>query len=106
MKKRKPKIVALKGKERYQRLLAGEPETAGMKAGLVVLRPGESVGEHTTDAKEEAIVVLEGIAEVRVDDTPLFKAKKNNLIYIPPYTAHDVRNISRRNLKYVYIVKE
>jgi hypothetical protein len=44
---RVPFNLRLRGNKRYQSLLAGPPQTRGMRSGYVVLRPGESVGEHT-----------------------------------------------------------
>jgi len=106
MSEPQPKVVALEGNAKFQRLLAGAPETAGMKSGCVILKPGESVGEHNTEAKEEAIIVLEGVAEVYTDKKAVFRVEKNHLIYIPPHTIHDIKNVSGQNLKYVYVVKD
>ena len=36
-------------------LLKGAPQTAGMRGGSVRLKPGESVGWHTTGQNEEAL---------------------------------------------------
>ena len=35
-------VIDLNEKAEYQRLLAGEPQTCGMKSGRVYLKPGES----------------------------------------------------------------
>ena len=64
MKGLQPILIKLQGSERFQRLLPGIPATAGMKSGHVTLKPGESVGEHKTEAKEESIIVLEGAADI------------------------------------------
>jgi len=106
MRDLKPLIVPLKGNEKYQRLLSDVSDTAGMKSGYVVLKPNESVGEHNTEAKEEAIIILEGKAEVHIAGSPLFCVDENNLIYIPPQTVHDIKNISEGDLRYVYVVKD
>ncbi len=100
----KPRAIKLEGSERFQRLLAGIPVTAGMKSGYVTLKPGESVGEHKTEAKEEAIIILEGEAEVRCAGKIVFTVKEHNLIYIPPETNHDIKNNADRLLRYVYVV--
>jgi predicted enzyme related to lactoylglutathione lyase len=42
----------------YQELLSGPPASAGMKSGLVVLAPGKSVGQHSTEDHEEMVIVL------------------------------------------------
>ncbi len=104
MSDRKVKIAALRGDERYQRLLAGIPETEGMKSGYVVLQPGESVGAHSTAEKEEAIIILEGSLRVVVDGKPSCTAKRGELVYIPPQTVHDMTNAGADPARYVYVV--
>lgn len=37
-------------------------EGKSLKAGRIVLLPGEDVGEHTTEKKEEILIVLRGTA--------------------------------------------
>jgi len=104
MKDLEPLLVELVGSERFQRLLAGIPSTAGMKSGYITLKPGESVGEHKTEAKEEAIIVLEGQAQVFCAGKVLFTVKERNLVYIPPGTDHDIKNNGSKPLRYVYVV--
>lgn len=98
------KRVELKGDERFTRLLAGMPETRGMKSGYVTLMPGEAVGEHATSGREESVIVLEGEAEVFIDGGKLFTAGERTLVYIPPDTRHDIRNAGPGCLRYVYVV--
>jgi len=100
----KPCVIDLKGNEKYRRLLGGPPETAILKSGLVTLKPGESVGVHVTEAKEEAIIVLKGKACVSYADTGRMTAEANSFVYIPPETKHDVKNIGDGELQYVYVV--
>ncbi len=85
-------------------LLKGAPQTTGMRSGFVRLKPGESVGEHSTQDHEEALVVLsgEGKAEVEGHDAVSFSAR--NLIYIPPRSRHNVTNTGKGVLEYVYVV--
>lgn len=99
-----PKIIKLKGKDRYQRLLSDLSDTKGMKAGHMNLKPGESVGEHGTGAKEEAVIILKGKAEISVNSRDPLTVEENTIVYIPPETKHDVKNIGTENLKYVYVV--
>lgn len=102
----KPLVVRLlDSKDKYQRLLAGTPDTAGMKAGFMKLTPGESVGQHSTDAREEALIILEGTAEIHIDGSALTHVPAGHLVYIPPRTQHDVRNAGAGSLQYVYVVK-
>ena len=90
MIKPEPVLVELKGAERFQRLLPGAPVTAAMKSGYVVLKPGEAVGEHKTSGREEAIIILEGAAQIICEGRLVFCAAKDSLIYIPPETNHDI----------------
>lgn len=87
-------------------LLAGPPESAGMRSGLVVLAAGESVGRHTTGSREEAIVVLEGRGELRVDGAAPLVVDTGTAAYVPPGTGHDVANPGETTLRYVYVVAE
>ncbi|HZD30591.1 MAG TPA: cupin domain-containing protein [Candidatus Angelobacter sp.] len=87
----------------YQELLSGPPASAGMKSGLVVLAPGKSVGQHSTEDHEEMVIVLEGqgqlvLGDRRVDISPQSAA------YSPPGTQHDVVNTGSGVLRYVYVV--
>lgn len=99
-----PIVVRIKGNEGYQRLLGGPPNTMGLKSGCVTLEPGCSVGEHSTELKEEAIVILDGKAEVVLEGADAVTAEAESLVYIPPKTRHNVRNIGENLLRYVYIV--
>lgn len=98
-------LVNLKDTERYQRLLAGFPETMGLKSGHVILKPGENIGEHVTENKEEVIIILKGKAMVLCgnDDEPIV-AGERSVVYVPPQINHDVKNIGSGILEYVYVV--
>lgn len=99
-----PLLVKIESGDGYQRLIGGPPQTAGIKSGRVSLKPGESVGKHNTETKEEVIVVLEGEGEVSFTGKNPLKVSKNNLVYVPPQTEHNVLNTGDTSLKYVYIV--
>src|SRR5271169_967973 len=49
-------------------LLKGAPETSGMRGGSVRLKPGESVGWHSTSGNEEALVILHGQGTAHIED--------------------------------------
>jgi mannose-6-phosphate isomerase-like protein (cupin superfamily) len=104
MEKTKPLVIKLESSDKYLRLLAGKPQTAGMRAGLVILKPGEEIGEHSTESKEESLVILSGNAKIQCVGHPDFSAAAGSLVYIPPHTRHNVRNVGKGQLKYVYIV--
>jgi mannose-6-phosphate isomerase-like protein (cupin superfamily) len=104
MDKRAPFIVALSGTQKYQRVLSGEPVTNGMKVGHVCLQPGEEIGTHSTEDREEALVILAGTAQIVCRDEPACLAVSSSVVYIPPRTEHNVSNAGSDMLRYVYVV--
>ena len=85
-------------------LLRGTPQTAGMRSGFVRLKPGETVGWHTTGKNEESLVVLRGRGEARIEGQPPRAFIAPALAYIPPVTRHNVANTGDELLEYVYVV--
>jgi len=104
MQKLKPFKVKLNSSIERQSLLGKSGDTVFFRSGQVVLKPGESVGEHSTKEKEELIVILEGEAEVSSEGNPLIHAQKDCVCYMPPETAHNVKNTGSGVLRYIYIV--
>jgi quercetin dioxygenase-like cupin family protein len=85
-------------------LLKGVPQTGGMRGGSVKLKPGQSVGWHSTFGNEEALVILRGSGVANVEghaDVPLMEKM---LVYIPPATRHNVTNTGTQALEYVWVV--
>jgi len=85
-------------------LLEGAPQTAGMRSGFVRLKPGESVGWHTTGKNEETLVILRGGGEARIEGEEGRAFTAPRLVYIPPAARHNVVNTGDRLLEYVYVV--
>ena len=85
-------------------LLKGTPQTAGMRSGFVRLKPGESVGAHSTDDHEEALVILQGQGKAEVEGRDAVTVSTRRLIYIPPHARHNVTNTGSEMLEYVYVV--
>ena len=85
-------------------LLRGAPQTAGMRSGFVRLKPGETVGWHTTENHEESLVVLRGRGEARIQGQPARPFRAPALVYIPPATRHNIANTGNELLEYVYVV--
>ncbi len=92
------------GTDQYQRLLAGPPGNLALKAGLVTLPPGASVGRHSTEGYEELLVVLSGAGEMVTEDGTRTPIDVSRFCYCPPHTGHDVINSGKETLRYVYIV--
>jgi quercetin dioxygenase-like cupin family protein len=88
----------------FQRILGGPPSTVRMKSGLVSLEPGETVGIHNTENKEELIIVMEGEGEMVFEDHNSVKLSKGENAYCPPYTEHNIINTNDKTLRYIYVV--
>lgn len=97
-------VIDLDDKPENQRLLAGEPQTLGMRSGKVYLSPGQACGQHSTKDREELLVFLAGRGELLIGDNDRFEVGVGKVSYIPPDTAHDVRNTGDEPLVYVYCV--
>ena len=85
-------------------LLQGPPQTSGMRSGFVRLKPGASVGWHTTGQHEEALVILRGQGEALIDGQGAKTFTAPAFAYIPPTTRHNVGNTGKELLEYVYVV--
>ncbi|MGB8064339.1 MAG: cupin domain-containing protein [Candidatus Sulfotelmatobacter sp.] len=85
-------------------LLKGAPQTSGMRSGSVRLKPGESVGWHSTSGNEEALVILRGSGVAKIEGHPDVPLTEKMLAYIPPATRHNVTNTGTQVFEYVWIV--
>jgi mannose-6-phosphate isomerase-like protein (cupin superfamily) len=101
---RRPLTLALKCEQRDCPLLKGAPETAGMRSGFVRLRPGESVGWHSTQGNEESLVVLQGRGQALIEGQSPQEFTAREQVYIPPDSRHNVSNTGSEVLEYVYTV--
>jgi mannose-6-phosphate isomerase-like protein (cupin superfamily) len=97
-------IINLSDSPDYQKLLDGEPQTQGMRAGRVYLRPGKACGQHSTGSNEEVLVFLAGRGELLIGEKDSFPVGKGKISYIPPNTVHDVKNTGNEPLVYIYCV--
>jgi glyoxylate utilization-related uncharacterized protein len=85
-------------------LLKGAPQTTGMRSGFVRLKPGATVGWHTTGKNEEALVILHGQGDALIDGQTKQSFTAPALVYIPPSSRHNVENTGTELLEYVYVV--
>jgi len=83
--------------------LTNPKETKNLKAGRVVLAPGEEVGEHVTESREELLVVLNGTATLFKEEQS-FELKEGETHFIKEGVRHNVKNNSGKELEYVYVV--
>ncbi len=102
--KREPMTFALDCAGGDCTLLKGAPQTSGMRGGSVKLKPGESVGWHSTAGNEEALVILHGSGVANVEGHPDVPLLEKMLAYIPPATRHNVTNTGTQALEYVWVV--
>ena len=75
-----------------------------MRGGSVKLKPGESVGWHSTSENKEALVILHGSGAANIDGHPDVPLQEKMLAYIPPATRHNVTNTGTQILEYVWVV--
>ena len=85
-------------------LLKGMPQTSGMRGGSVSLKPGQSVGWHSTSDSEEALVILHGAGTAHIEGNADVALHEKMLAYIPPATRHNVTNTGTDVLEYVWVV--
>ncbi|HNW39898.1 MAG TPA: cupin domain-containing protein [Candidatus Omnitrophota bacterium] len=103
MIKNKAYSVQLKGRQRFLRLFGDSKKVKGLRSGYVILKPKESVGEHTTGSSEEVVFIIHGSGLVYYGKKSCLKVKKNIFVYLPPKMPHNVVNTGKNMLKYIYI---
>jgi quercetin dioxygenase-like cupin family protein len=103
MHKISPFSKTLSGTKRFTRLVGDSKKLSGLSSGLVVLKPKESAGEHSTKDREEIIIILKGKARVRYGKKDRFILKEKSFAYLPSGTVHNVENSGTGLLKYTYI---
>ncbi len=99
----KLKVINLAKFKKSKKVLSRAKDTKNFSCGFVVLKKGEDVGEHTTEEKEEIIIVLQGEVEVYIEGKKYKKLKSGNLVYIPQNVVHNVKNNTSKVAKYLYI---
>ena len=85
-------------------LLKGAPQTSGMRGGSVKLKPGESVGWHSTNKNEEALVILHGSGVAKIEGGADVALHEKMMVYIPPTERHNVTNTGSEPMEYVWVV--
>jgi quercetin dioxygenase-like cupin family protein len=97
------KVIKIKTGD-YVRLLAGPPESVTMQSGAVTLRPGQSIGKHSTKTNEELLIVLGGEGTFILSESRQLKMEAGCVLYCPPDTEHDVKNTGLGILRYIFVV--
>ncbi len=97
-------VVELNDKPEYQRLLAGSPQTHGLKVGRVHLSTGSDCGRHNTENKQEVLVFLAGSGQALIEDNEPLDVGQGKIAYIPPNTNHNIKNTGAQPLIYIFCV--
>lgn len=74
-----------------------------MRSRVVTLGPGEEVGEHVTEGREELLVILEG-AVVLIGPDGEHPIGVGQAAFIPLDTVHNVVNRTKDPARYVYVL--
>jgi len=104
MSSQKPLVIDLENSSEYQPLLAGRPQTCGMRAGRVFLKNGQDCGQHCTKDHEEMLIFLRGAGQAILQGHQNLNVGKGKIVYIPPHTVHNIRNTGDKALVYIYCV--
>lgn len=76
--------------------------TTGLRAGSVALKPGEAMPWHSTEGREEFLIILAGRVHLQTEQ-PSILLKAGQCAWLPRHTSHTVRNCSRRTARYLYV---
>ncbi len=85
-----------------EHLLVSPPESKQLKSRKIILGPGEEVGEHVTENKEEVIIVLKGVATLVKEDKNITLSEGCSH-YICEGMKHNVKNETNENIEYIYV---
>lgn len=86
----------------YERIIQ-PPESKVLKSGRVMLKPGEEIGEHITEKREELIIILKGIATIKKSDKE-YIVEQGDVFYIEESIKHNVINKTKSDLEYIFVV--
>jgi mannose-6-phosphate isomerase-like protein (cupin superfamily) len=77
----------------------------GLRAGAVVLALGQSMDWHSTEEREELLILLSGRLQLEADTRPRSRValRAGQCAYIPPRTWHRVLNRTSASATYVYV---
>ena len=80
------------------------PISKFLKSGKVKLSPGEEIGEHVTENREELLIILKGEATLIKEKSNKIHLRKNDTHYIKADIKHNVINETNKDLEYIYVV--
>ena len=84
---------------------------AGLRAGVVALKPGEVMPWHSTKSREELLIALEGRLRVEIQSRDKRRGQRvrrltmneGRCVLLPRRTVHRVVNQSRERAHYIYV---
>lgn len=98
-------VIKLRDNPEHQELLTGSPQTQGMRSGRVYLQPGQDCGRHSTGRHEEMLTFLAGRGRALIGEKQQpYDVGRDNIVYIPPETIHNIENTGTEPLVYIYCV--
>ena len=99
-----PRRLVWQGEGPYAPLLEGPPGTRGMRSGRVSLKAGEEVGEHSTGAHEEIVIVVKGRGRALARGREPIDIQAGQAVYVPPHTVHNMQNADAPLFEYLFVV--
>ena len=77
----------------------------GLRASAVVLTPGEAMDWHSTEGREELLILLSGRVQLEVETRHRSRLtlRAGQCAYVPGRTRHRVLNRSSVRATYVYV---
>lgn len=70
--------------------------------GIIVLKPGEKMGQHGHNEVEEMFYFVEGEPTILINDEP-YQVRQGDAFRVSPKEKHDIHNNTNSNVKIVFI---
>ena len=84
------------------------PSAKRLRSRSIRLAPGQEMPWHSTDRREELLVMLEGVVDLErrmsiASRTLRVSLRAGHCAYLPSGTPHRLVNRSRRRARYLYV---
>ncbi|MBI4343549.1 MAG: cupin domain-containing protein [Candidatus Omnitrophica bacterium] len=94
--------MIIRSTRRAGRLIPSRPR--GLRSRVVTLRPGEAMAWHSTQRREELILLLEGTLQVELArPSRRRRLRAGQCAFLPPRTTHRLVNHTKHTVRYVYV---
>ena len=101
MVKKKMEVPEVRDFQRLGQVMEFFP-ARNLKADYITLQTGESLGAHRTLSRQEVIGVVQGIAQIVIDNE-VYKLRKDQMIFIPRGKLCNLYNKNKPRLKIIFI---